>query len=158
MQKLFFIIPFVVFTFCSWEKTTNNCPDLIQGVSVVDFPIDLYGVNEVVVSDDQLQINVNYGGGCEEHEFKLINVISPLDGGGQQMDVLYLSHNANNDVCNALIVEHQFMLWYIWRSKWWIIIFPTSRQFIWFELKYKFAPNMTILDNTNQKTYKLIKR
>lgn len=107
MQKLFFIIPFFIFTFCSCEKTKNNCPDLIQGVSVVDFPMDLYGVNEVVVSDDELQINVNYGGGCEEHEFKLINIIIPVDGGGEEMDVLYLSHDANNDVCDGLIIEHQ---------------------------------------------------
>ena len=54
-----------------------------------------------------MQINVTYGGGCEYHEFKLINVVSSIDGGGQQIDVLYLSHNSNNDVCEALIIEHQ---------------------------------------------------
>ena len=69
--------------------------------------MDLYGVNEIEVFDDELQINVTYGGGCEDHEFKLINVVSPIDGGGQQIDVLYLSHNSNNDVCDALIIEHQ---------------------------------------------------
>ena len=107
MQKLLFIFLFVIFSFCSCEKTTNNCPDLIQGASIVDFPMDLYGVNEIELFDDELQINVTYGGGCEDHEFKLINVVSPIDGAGQQIDVLYLSHNSNSDVCDALIIEHQ---------------------------------------------------
>jgi len=69
--------------------------------------MDLYGVNEVQVFEDELRISVNFGGGCEEHEFKLINDNSPVDLGAQQIDVLYLSHNANNDGCFALITEHQ---------------------------------------------------
>ena len=107
MKKQLYVLIFFSFSFFSCEKTTNNCPDLIQGVSISDFSMDLYGVNEVQVFEDELRISVNYGGGCEEHEFKLINDNSPVDGGGQQMDVLYLSHNANNDGCFALITEHQ---------------------------------------------------
>lgn len=108
MQKTVFILLFLpLFYIYSCEKQTNNCPDLIQSVSIADFPIDLYGVNMVEVLDDELRINVNYGGGCEVHEFKLINIINPIDGGDQQMNVLYLSHNANNDVCFAQITEHQ---------------------------------------------------
>jgi len=108
MQKTLFILLFLpLFYIYSCEKQTHNCPELIQSVSIADFPIDLYGVNMVEVLDDELRINVNYGGGCEVHEFKLINIISPIDGGDQQMNVLYLSHNANNDVCFAQITEHQ---------------------------------------------------
>ena len=107
MKKQLFVLIFFSFSFFSCEKTTNNCPDLIQGVSISNFSMDLYGVNEVQVFEDELRISVNYGGGCEEHEFKLINDNSLVDGGGQQMDVLYLSHNANNDGCFALITEHQ---------------------------------------------------
>ena len=107
MKKQLYVIIFFSFYFFSCEKTTNNCPDLIQGVSISDFSMDLYGVNEVQVFEDELRISVNYGGGCEEHEFKLIKDNSPVDVGGQQMDVLYLSHNANNDGCFALITEHQ---------------------------------------------------
>lgn len=105
MKKLLFIFSYVIFSFYSCKKTTHNCPGIIQGASIVDFPMDLYEVNEIEVFGDELQINVAYGGGCEDHEFKLINVVSPIDGGGQQMDVLYLSHNANNDLCEALIIE-----------------------------------------------------
>ena len=107
MKKQLYVLIFFSFSFFSCEKTINNCPDLIQGVSISDFSMDLYGVNEVQVFEDELRISVNYGGGFEEHEFKLINDNSPVDGGGQQMDVLYLSHNANNDGCFALITEHQ---------------------------------------------------
>ena len=107
MKKQLYVLIFFSFSFFSCEKTTNNCPDLIQGVSISDFSMDLYGVNKVQVFEDELRISINYGGGCEEHEFKLINDNSPVDGGGQPMDVLYLSHNANNDGCFALITEHQ---------------------------------------------------
>tara|TARA_B100000900_G_scaffold407951_1_gene421469 strand:- start:696 stop:1097 length:402 start_codon:yes stop_codon:yes gene_type:complete len=107
MKKLLYVLIFFSFSFFSCEKTTNNCPDLIQGVSISDFSMDLYGVNEVQVFENELRISVNYGGGCEEHDFKLINDNSLVDLGGQQMDVLYLSHNANNDGCFALITEHQ---------------------------------------------------
>ena len=106
MQKLLFIFLVVIFSFCSCEKTTNNCPDLIQGASIVDFPMDLYGVNELEVIGDELHINITYGGGCEEHEFKLININSEIPFTGQDINTLYLSHNSNNDGCFGLILEH----------------------------------------------------
>ena len=90
------------------ESTSNSCPDLIKNVNLLDYPMDFYGVNEIEVTGSQLLINVSYGGGCEEHYFNLtLDNASPIDGGGQQIDVLYLSHNANNDACNSQIIEHQ---------------------------------------------------
>jgi len=108
MQKTLFILLFIpLFSLYSCEKQTNNCPDLIQSVPIADFPMDFYGVNEVEVLGEQLLINVTYGGGCEDHNFKLImNNENPIDGGDQQIEMLYLSHNANNDVCFAQILEH----------------------------------------------------
>ena len=62
--------------FCSCEKqtniTSNQCPDLIQNVITDDFPMDSYGVNKVEVIEEELHVNVTYGGGCEDHEFKLV--------------------------------------------------------------------------------------
>ena len=112
MKKIFLILTiFMLFFFISCEKqnhTVNiSCPDLIHNVTLNDFPMDFYGVNELEVIEEEFHVNVNYGGGCEDHDFKLINVFSPIDGGGQQIDVLHLSHNANNDVCYAEITEHQ---------------------------------------------------
>lgn len=101
------LILFSLFYICSCEKATNNCPSFIQNGSISDFPMDLYGINEVEVVNEELHLNVSYGGGCEDHIFKLINIISPIDGGGQTIDFLYLSHNSNNDGCFAQILEHQ---------------------------------------------------
>jgi|TARA_B110000090_G_scaffold114209_1_gene127420 hypothetical protein len=112
MKKLFLTLTlFILFIISSCEKQNNTvnttCPNLIQNVTLNDFPMDFYGVNEVEVVGEQLLINVTYGGGCEDHEFKLIrNNENPIDGGGQQIEMLYLSHNANNDVCFAQILEH----------------------------------------------------
>jgi hypothetical protein len=109
MKNLLYILLFVPILFVSsCEKSSRiSCPDVIQNVDLIDFPMDLYGVNEVEVLGEQLLINVTYGGGCEDHEFELImNNENPIDGGGQQIEMLYLSHNANNDVCFSQILEH----------------------------------------------------
>ena len=107
MKTRFCILVFIPLLYCvSCERQTNNCLDLIQSSSIAGFPMDLYGVNDVEVIGEELHINVNYGGGCEEHEFGLINVITSIYGEDQQINVLHLTHNANNDVCYALILEH----------------------------------------------------
>ncbi|PDH49429.1 MAG: hypothetical protein CND86_00330 [Bacteroidetes bacterium MED-G21] len=67
-----------------------------------------FGVNEIDLIEDQLFISVNYGGGCENHDFKMIlHDESSIDEEGQQIKILSLSHDANNDVCFALILEHE---------------------------------------------------
>jgi len=106
---LTFLIFISILIHYSCEKSTSNsCSDLIKNVSLLDYPMDSYGINEIEVSENQLLINVSYGGGCEEHYFNLIlDSANPIDGGGQQIDVLHLSHNANNDVCYSQILEHQ---------------------------------------------------
>ena len=104
----FLIFISILILYSCEESTSNSCPDLIKNVNLLDYPMDFYGVNEIEVTGSQLLINVSYGGGCEEHYFNLIlDNASPIDGGGQQIEVLHLSHNANNDACNSQIVEHQ---------------------------------------------------
>ena len=95
-----------LFIFSCDENINPNCSNVIQSASVVDFPMDLYGVNELEVIGDELHINITYGGGCEEHEFKLININSEIPFSGQDINTLYLSHNSNNDGCFGLILEH----------------------------------------------------
>ena len=91
----------------SCDLQTNNCPILIQNVSTTDFLMDLYGINEIEIVEDQLLINVSYGGGCEQHDFLLISSNTNINEEGDQLDALFLSHDSNNDVCEALIIEHQ---------------------------------------------------
>ncbi len=68
--------------------------------------MDLFGVNEVELAGDELRVNVNYGGGCEQHEFQAYSSTS-INEEGEVVRVFSLSHDANNDVCMALILEHQ---------------------------------------------------
>ena len=93
----------------SCEKSSiNSCPDVIENVNLTDFPMDEFGVNEIEVTEDELLINVTYGGGCENHDFNMILYNqNPIDEGGEQNQILSLSHDANNDVCYALILEHE---------------------------------------------------
>ena len=110
MQKILYTILFILILFVSsCEKSSvNSCPYVIEDVNLTDFPMDEFGVNEIELTEDQLIVNVTYGGGCENHDFKMIlHNESPIDGGGQQIQILSLSHNANNDVCYALILEHE---------------------------------------------------
>ena len=110
MQKITYIfLCSLIFLAVSCEKSSiNSCPDVIENVNLTNFPMDGFGVNEIEVTEDELLISVTYGGGCEDHDFNMIlHDESPIDGGGQQNQILSLSHNANNDVCNALILEHE---------------------------------------------------
>ena len=108
MKRILISLISILILYSCEKSNSNPCPDLIKNVNLLDYPMDLYDINDVEVVGNQLLINVSYGGGCEEHYFNLIlDTASPIDGGGQQIDVLHLSHNANNDVCNALILEHQ---------------------------------------------------
>ena len=107
-QPLLILLFFSLFFTSSCEKESNSinsCPDLIQNVNLEDFPMDLYGVNEIVLDENELFINVNYGGGCEDHIFKL--VMEPnFYGTPPVYYYFYLSHDANNDLCEAFITEH----------------------------------------------------
>ena len=103
-QILLFISILCVF---SCNRQTNNCPSLIPNVSTSDFPMDSYGVNEIEIVEDQLLINVSYGGGCEQHDFLVISSNIKINDEGDQIHALFLSHDANNDGCFALILEHQ---------------------------------------------------
>ena len=110
MQKTLYTILCILILFVSsCEKSSvNSCPYVNVDVNLTDFPMDEFGVNEIEVHEDQLFINVSYGGGCENHDFKMIlHDESQIDAGGQQMQILSLSHDANNDVCFALILEHE---------------------------------------------------
>ncbi|HIG32139.1 MAG TPA: hypothetical protein EYQ09_01670 [Flavobacteriales bacterium] len=67
MKKLLLILLFFpLFFTSSCEKESNSinsCPDLIQNVNLGDFPMYFYGVNEIVLDENELFVNVNYGGG-----------------------------------------------------------------------------------------------
>jgi hypothetical protein len=53
---------------------------------------------------DTLFINVQYGGGCEEHEFKMTTQLMWMKSLPPQLN-LWLEHKSNNDMCRALITK-----------------------------------------------------
>jgi hypothetical protein len=66
--------------------------------------MDYYNIDTAFIYGDFLQINISYGGGCEEHIFNLVQ--EPLFCSTPPVHVpLYLTHNSNNDNCEAVLIE-----------------------------------------------------
>jgi len=65
---------------------------------------DAYTISAATVQDDTLTINVSYSGGCETHAFTLVAEERFLESLPVQLRVS-LAHNANDDTCEALILE-----------------------------------------------------
>ena len=67
---------------------------------------DLYALKSVTIDDDELKmyITVQYGGGCEKHEFNMIwpEVITMIYP--PNFSVI-LNHDANGDLCEAYLTE-----------------------------------------------------
>jgi hypothetical protein len=65
---------------------------------------DPLSISDVELVHDELAINITYSGGCEDHEFYLVGTKSFMESYPVQITIL-LSHNANNDPCDAVIHE-----------------------------------------------------
>ena len=65
---------------------------------------DPFTLSGVSLQGDELTLQVSYGGGCEEHGFKLY--MQPVFAESNPVRAsLYLSHNAHDDACEAWITE-----------------------------------------------------
>lgn len=74
---------------------TNAPPDSLQ--------LDDFDLDTIAINDDILRIEITHGGGCKPHTYALY--MSPavfLESFPAQAN-LYLQHNANGDVCKALL-------------------------------------------------------
>lgn len=91
-----------------WEENGNCIPiDQSQQNSsklfdFKDFHHDDYKVISQRIENDCLKIDVEYSGGCEDHEFVLYQIYSMSS---TKDPVLFLSHNANGDACEAYLTE-----------------------------------------------------
>lgn len=65
---------------------------------------DIFTVENISLTSHFLQIDVQYGGGCKTHEFMLY-VDSILIDGDPPILNFTLLHNANDDLCKALVSE-----------------------------------------------------
>lgn len=78
----------------------------IQNIVLDDYQSalkDPITINKVTLDGDLLKIKVSYSGGCKEHIFTLISS-GFMESYPVQVN-LVLSHNANNDSCEAWLTE-----------------------------------------------------
>ena len=82
----------------------SSCLTLIQNVDINDYLMDSYDIDTAFIYGDFLKINVSYSGGCEYHIFNLVHEF--LFCGTPPIHVpLYLTHNSNNDNCEASLTQ-----------------------------------------------------
>ena len=88
-------------------------PDAIKMGTVViadaveEWGVDEYVLNSATITDDRLDLNVSYGGGCERHQFTLVSSGVYLELFPVQLGVS-LAHNANNDPCEAWLTDNYY--------------------------------------------------
>ena len=78
-------------------------PVQISDTPPVEIQLDPFSLQGATIRENTLTIDLQHGGGCAEHEYELF--MSPggfLESFPVQAN-LYLRHNANGDVCRALI-------------------------------------------------------
>ena len=86
----------------------SGCNGKFQDITLDDSlyqtaPRDPLTINNIQLQKDLLRFNVSYGGGCEEHEFKLI-ATSFMESYPIQVNIL-LSHEDNDDPCDMWVTE-----------------------------------------------------
>lgn len=69
------------------------------------YELEIDGVHAPVIENDTLTLTVSYGGGCETHDFTLFTDGSFMGSDSVQI-VVTLTHNANNDPCEAYPTDH----------------------------------------------------
>ena len=104
----FLVLLFPLFAFsCSDNEQADaqsECPDIILSNYEEEYPNDYILINSVSVQEQELNLNVSHSGGCEEHEYQLIQ--DPLFCGTAPIYIaIHISHNNNNDLCEAWITK-----------------------------------------------------
>lgn len=85
------------------QQIEQNTLNTIQFPEVLESDKgDDYTINSAEVKGNQLIVEVAYSGGCKEHEFELLGDRRIMKSLPPQMNIV-LKHNANQDMCRALI-------------------------------------------------------
>ncbi|MEM7392610.1 MAG: hypothetical protein AAF492_09695 [Verrucomicrobiota bacterium] len=75
---------------------------MAQGKKPKAFKRDDFWLEKINLKGDILGLRVTSGGGCKPHIYKLV-VLSPFKESSPVEVNLLLSHNANNDPCEAIV-------------------------------------------------------
>ena len=78
---------------------------MFDDIQQIEIKQDHLNIKSVTINRNQIHLVVEYGGGCETHEFKLYGFSGLARGIFPTEAKLYLSHNANGDLCKVLIRE-----------------------------------------------------
>jgi len=86
----------------------SGCVNSPQNIIIDDYlyqssPRDSLMINKIRLIKNMIELNISYGGGCEEHEFQLIST-SFMESYPVQVNIL-LSHEDNDDPCDMWITE-----------------------------------------------------
>ena len=86
----------------------SGCIETFQDIIIDDSlyqnaPRDPLAINNIQLQKNLIRFNISYGGGCEEHEFKLI-ATSFMESYPVQVNIL-LSHKDNDDPCDMWVTE-----------------------------------------------------
>ena len=100
MMKFTFILIIILF-FSGCIITSEKI--VIDDEQFQSAPRDTFLINNVQIYKNFLKFNISYSGGCMEHIFKLIST-SFMESYPVQVNIL-LSHEDNNDSCEAWITE-----------------------------------------------------
>lgn len=110
------IIPLFMISTFSCEKSydpikESTIPQVIiiedrEEFEIDSIHIDSFSINKMRIdeSEDIVIFEVSYGGGCGEHQFQLYSTEGVLYSNPPGC-LVYLSHDANGDYCEALITE-----------------------------------------------------
>jgi len=83
---------------------TTSC----SAIKITDLPanslrLDGFTLKAISIKVDTLFIEVTHGGGCKQHDYKLFMSPSVFAESFPVQASLYLRHNANGDLCKALL-------------------------------------------------------
>jgi hypothetical protein len=126
MKKILFILSALVIiaSSCCQKKATANASavegeKMPMGAAMTNEPMQKINVNSEYVrkestdnftmlskkvSGDTLWLEVQYGGGCEEHVFTVNTNMKWLKTSPPQLN-LYVEHDSKNDMCRALVTK-----------------------------------------------------
>ena len=91
---------------CSMIPSTSNNPDgdrvvVADGRSWGDDPFE---IGQAVIEDDELSVEMSFGGGCKDHHFTLVIASEFAESDPVQLSA-EIAHDANNDMCEAYLTQ-----------------------------------------------------
>ena len=81
---------------------TPGAVTILEGDPALAGPRDAAQILAARVDGDTLRLEVQYGGGCARHVFRLVAGTGFMESNPVQTR-LYLGHDANGDMCRALV-------------------------------------------------------